>query len=422
MNARLNKYLRTRAIKGPWRLEGLEGRARQGYRAAVIIPALAEAETLPHTIRALSANPREELSQTLIVIVVNQRTTAAAELKADNRSLLKWLRSQTVVGVKLSWIDAASGSLELPETEGVGLARKIGFDLALSQLDWADPPLLVSLDADTLVDGQYLPAIFSHFASRRCGTAVLPFRHQSGTTEAQEEAIRRYELYLRAYRYGLALAGSPYAYHAIGSALACRADSYLAAGGMNRRQAAEDFYFLQQLAKVDGIEKITGTLVRPSARFSDRVPYGTGRVVEARACRGDQLYRFVSAASFLLLRQWLDLIREGLDRGGVELLRAAKGISPRLAGFLEQRNFVPVWDRLVAQHDQLPGRLRAFHHWFDALRTRQLLRRFEDEENIAAGTLVGELLCLGGYGQVAGAAEQLALMEALDGINAAPAL
>ncbi|NIO40596.1 MAG: hypothetical protein GTO41_10685, partial [Burkholderiales bacterium] len=52
-------------------------------------------------------------------------------------------------------------------------------------------------DADTLVDERYLSAITKHFRQAACGAAVLPYRHQPGTTPEQQAAIEHYELFLR---------------------------------------------------------------------------------------------------------------------------------------------------------------------------------------------------------------------------------
>jgi hypothetical protein len=55
-----------------------------------------------------------------------------------------------------------------------------------------------------------------------------------------------------------------------------RADAYVKQGGMNRRKAGEDFYFLHKLTRLGQIHEITDAFVYPSARVSDRVPFGTG--------------------------------------------------------------------------------------------------------------------------------------------------
>src|SRR5690606_34259480 len=76
---------------------------------------------------------------------------------------------------------------------------------------------------------------------------------------------------------GLAWCGSPYAFHTIGSTMACTARAYAPVAGMPKRTAGEDFYFLDKLAKAGPIEPMNGTVVQCSPRASHRVPFGTGR-------------------------------------------------------------------------------------------------------------------------------------------------
>ena len=78
---------------------------------------------------------------------------------------------------------------------------------------------------------------------------------------------------------GLAHAGSRWAFHTIGSLISVTCPAYAAVRGFPRRQAGEDFYFLQELAKTGGVSRIDSTTVHPSARSSDRVPFGTGATV-----------------------------------------------------------------------------------------------------------------------------------------------
>ncbi|NIQ10499.1 MAG: hypothetical protein GWO23_12970, partial [Gammaproteobacteria bacterium] len=81
---------------------------------------------------------------------------------------------------------------------------------------------MICLDADTLVEENYLQTIQSHFSQSNLGAVVLPYRHQQGQTPEQQAAIEHYEIFLRSYVYGLRLAGSPYAFNSVGSAMACR--------------------------------------------------------------------------------------------------------------------------------------------------------------------------------------------------------
>lgn len=405
-----DKYLRTRAIRGPWQIQG---DLAETYRAAVVIPALDERESLPLTLATLACNPLEMLRQALVVVVVNNRADATDAEKGANRKTLDWLATNPYPDLQIGRVDASSPGCALAAQDGVGLARKIGFDLALSVLDWAQDPFLVSLDADTLIDDNYLSALFAHFDSRASVGGFLPYRHQDADSPIAETAIRRYELYLRSYQLGLELAGSPYAFTAIGSAIACRASAYVACGGMKRRQAGEDFYFLQQLAKQGLVEAIRGTLVRPSARFSRRVPFGTGRAVEVQANAGRSLYRFITRSSFERLKKWQEQVSDCRDRPAEDLLGWARGHDSELAAFLHERDFSIHWEKL--QRTTPPARfMAAWHNWFDGLRTRQLLHRYEacvPEPEI--GPLVAELLEAAGLEKLSDPSAQLRLLEAL---------
>lgn len=410
----LDKYLRSRAISAPWTITGV---SRRAFKALLVIPALAEQEQLPLTLASLARNAGFLLGQTLLLVVVNNHATAAVTAKEDNQQLLCWLQSCRCPGGQLAWVDAASTGLELPAGEGVGLARKIGFDLGLEYLDWDNDPLLISLDADTLVDENYLSAVFAHFARSKASGAVIPFRHQAAATPERERAIRDYELYLRSYLFGLQVAGSPYAYHSIGSALCCRAAAYVAAGGMNRRLAAEDFYFLQRLAKIDRVDFVAGTVVRPAPRYSERVPFGTGRTLREQVEDGRRGYRFIGKEGFDLLRRWLALARENIDAPAQVICLQAEKLSAGLAGYLAEVDFVTVWAKLQRNHRPGKQRLRAFQGWFDALRTRQLLTRVDGTASAEPVEVVAELLAWGGCAAPETLAAQLRLLERLQGVD-----
>jgi hypothetical protein len=191
-----------------------------------------------------------------------------------------------------------------------------------------------------------------------------------------EAAIGRYEHYLFGYALGLSLAGSPYAYPTVGSAVACRATAYIRAGGMNRRLAGEDFYFLQQLAKTGGVAWVEGTLVQPSARLSRRVPFGTGPSLASQLEKGPQSVRSPPAGAFRVLADWLKrAVEAGPGTAGLDLLAEAGAIDPDLGQFLTAQGFPAVWDRLRRNHPTPASLHQAFHCWFDALKTRQLLHR-----------------------------------------------
>lgn len=368
----VQRYLDRNGIKGPWQLAG---ETRSDFRGAVVIPSLAEGDRLFATLRSLSANPPAWRQRFLVVVVCNHGQHAGRQERLQNEIDLARLDDYAQGSeLCLAWVDAASPGLEVPTRRaGVGFARKLGMDLALPALDWSGDPLLVCLDADTLVEDNYLQAIDRHFLLSSRGAAVLPYRHQPGGDPDQQAAIDRYELFLRSYVYGLRLAGSPYAFNTVGSAMACRAFAYVRCGGMNSRQAAEDFYFLQKLAKTDGVDLLSGTIVYPDPRISERVPFGTGRSM-ARLLAGDkQGVLFYPAAAFRILADWLKLVELNICLDAEQLLALATETSPVLAGYLDQLDWRSVWPGMRKTHQGSVRLQQAFHVWFDGFRTLRLI-------------------------------------------------
>ncbi len=86
----------------------------------------------------------------------------------------------------------------------------------------------------------------------------------------------------------------------------CSYDSYIKTEGMNKRKAAEDFYFLEKLAKNFPITKIESATVYPSGRSSWRVPFGTGQRVTRFLAKGQNEYLLYSTESFRILKLWLN--------------------------------------------------------------------------------------------------------------------
>jgi hypothetical protein len=252
-------------------------------------------------------------------------------------------------------------------------------DLALTRLNitTADP-LLICLDGDTIVRPDYLPAIVEHFSDSPAGGAAIPYRHQRGVTPDAERLISRYELFLRGYILGLELAGSPYAFHSVGSAMACRASAYCAIGGMNNRMAGEDFYFMQQLFRTVGVEQLTGTIVYPSPRPSHRVPFGTGRSVQRMGAGGEQAQLFYRPECFRILKSWIALLTHSVEEDGATLSARAAEISPCLAEYLRIIRFTDVWEKLRRNHPGRTALLTAFHGWFDGLKTMKLIHHLSD--------------------------------------------
>lgn len=371
------RYLQRHAFSGPWTLEGVQG---DQYRGAVVIPALAEGDALWATLAALLSQRGGWPDGWLIVVVINAREDCNAQRLDDNLRDLQQLRSGRFAHAPVGWVDATSDEHRLPlKRGGVGLARKIGCDLVLPHL--ADNGLLVHLDADCRVEETYLHTIEDYFICHD-GGAVLPYCHPLPDIEPLRTAMICYELYLRCHRQGLHWAGSPYAYHAIGSTMVTTVAAYVKAGGMNCRQAGEDFYFLQQVAKTSGMGCLDGTVVWPSSRISQRTPFGTGQVIAASA--GDSLQQLYHPMTYAVLRDWLRMVSEHPQDAAEQLLGRAAAIDSGLHDFLLREGFSERWAQLCRTHEKKERRLRAFHEWFDGLKSLRCIHALGESYPAAA--------------------------------------
>ncbi len=175
---------------------------------------------------------------------------------------------------------------DLPERyAGPGLARKTGMDEAVRRFAAAGTPdgIILSFDADTLCDPDYFTAISDHFHRHPDDNGCsIYFEHPLSGSDFNSEvyrAVTYYELHMRYYLRGLRNAGHPNVYHTVGSAFAVTAEAYCRHGGMNRRKAGEDFYFLQKFFDAGRFSECNTTRVIPSPRPSGRVIFGTGAAV-----------------------------------------------------------------------------------------------------------------------------------------------
>lgn len=396
-NKTIRQYLKHYSVGHRWNLISA---AAGGVDNVVVIPALAESDHIFETLATLSRNPEEELERTLVICVVNNRDEGHASLSdiADNQRTLKILTSLITgedmkdeisgfaghrfleeIGkssLRLACVDASSPGLELPERSGgVGFARKIGCDLALTLFDYdsVGKKLIFSLDADTLVEKNYLFAVRDCFEKEDCVASVISFAHRYPAISEERAAIICYEIFLRYYVMGLAYARSRYAFHSIGSTMACTAEGYTSVRGMNRRKAGEDFYFLNKIAKVGNIVKINTTEVFPSPRVSGRVPFGTGKRV-GRFLDGEKdEYLLYDPAVFDVLKKWLRYMSSAGKIASEEILSQAGRIHPWLEAFLEAQRFREVWPKLLENSGNEDKLRKNFNDWLDGFKTLKLI-------------------------------------------------
>lgn len=331
-------------------------------RCVAVIPACDELATIGRTLDSLSVP-----GSCAVLVVVNHPKDASRQVKAASAELLRQLRGGKLSCRNLHWIFA-------PDLRnGVGEARKLGMDavVASRRPETLEDALLASLDADTVAEPDYFLEIQGAFdRDPRLAALSIPFRHLPGETPEEELAIRCYEAYLERYVAKLREAGSPYAFQTIGSAFAVRLDAYVRAGGMRVRKGGEDFYFLQAVAKTGAVETGERVLVHPSARPSERVPFGTGPAVR-KLMAGEALPE-ISDHAFRSLARLLARAAEDSNLTDAEqFLSETDGLC---ADFLREENFADAWSRVLANTPRrAEARIAAFHRWFDGLRTLRCL-------------------------------------------------
>ena len=387
------KYMAKRAAVR--HIEGRFDRSRS-YRRAVVIPALAERAHLPLTIESLSNSmPPEIIDDTIVLVVVNNRPPESAnaadpaelaEEVDDNAQTLKWLKDKSAEGtLPLAWIDASSPGHELPPWGASALLRKIGCDSVLAFLLELGEPIALddfiffSLDADTVVSPDYLEVAGFELRKSSCTGGVISFKHQEADSPENQAAIDEYEAFLNYYVKGLRWAGSPYAFHTVGSCLCFTASGYVRAGGFAaRRRAGEDFYFCVELAKTGAVCEIQKTMVFPSARISRRVPFGTGkRMADAAAGDGNPLLAY-DFRVFVCLRELLTAVSTHPDNQSDRIYAELANHTTR--EFLESRGFTEIWGRFQLQYKTKDAMLAAFHRWFDGFVTLKYIHLLTEKE------------------------------------------
>jgi len=308
----------------------------------IVIPCLREPDIL-QTLDSLRSC-LSPVSKVEVIVVVNHSEAADEFTKEFNqnsaREIERWITEKGVSEMRFYVV----GPVELRKKwAGAGLARKQGMDEAVRRFNkiGKNDGIIVSLDADTLVEPNYLQEIESHFKEHPKNVgATIRFKHQKEKLEAKQlDGIELYEIYLDYYKKALEFAGYPHALFTVGSAFAVKAEAYVKRGGMNRRQAGEDFYFLQNLVYLGTVGEITTTCVHPSARLSDRVPFGTGPILAKWMSGEEDLELTYNFQSFLELKIFFDQRGIFYRMTNSEYNLAIRNLPESIQSFLHTDNF-----------------------------------------------------------------------------------
>jgi len=304
-----------------------------------------------------------------VILVINASVLASSDVKAKN------IESFTTLNTLAKASKHPQIAIHIiqendmpPKKAGVGMARKIGMDVAYQRFlqMGKEDGLIVNLDADCTVSQNYIEALVEW--DRRHPNlegASIYFEHPLGNDERINHSIISYELHLRYFIEVQRYVGLPYAFHTVGSSMLVRSKVYGLVGGMNTRKAGEDFYFLHKIISRGRFNDLNSIAVYPSPRVSDRVPFGTGKAVmdHMASNRYDTTYGF---EIFRMLKSDLKSIIQHLEEGNPQLFDLNDWSDTPFKIFLESNDFERKWQEIYQNSKSFHSRLLRFFQWFDA--------------------------------------------------------
>lgn len=346
-----------------------------GLSIVLVIPCFDEPDLLS-TLQSLY-NCQKTQCHVEVITVINSSENASDEIRQKNLQTLrqaeKWAKLHSHPRLHFYFLHFP----DLPKKKaGVGLARKIGMDEAVRRYNQLNKEngVIVGFDADSLCDDNYLVEIENTFLRQpNVNAASVYFEHPlqgNGFSDEIYQSIVKYELYLRYYIQAKRRAGFPYSYHTLGSSFAVRADSYAREGGMNQRQAGEDFYFLHKVIPLGNFAEINTTRVIPSPRSSHRVPFGTGAAIKKMLNNQSPDYPTYNLEAFLALRH---LFKNHLLFYNDRKTLADLQLPVPVAEFLQKTGFNKALPEMIANSASAGTFSKRFFQWFTAFRLLKYL-------------------------------------------------
>jgi glycosyltransferase involved in cell wall biosynthesis len=349
----------------------------RGNNLSVVIPCFNEAKVLASLNSLYEA--RRPSFPIEVIVVVNAPETATTIQIGQNKSTIDSIREWSIsYNTDNFMVHVIDPPLFPRKHAGAGFARKTGMDEAVHRFNIQnnDKGIIVSFDADSLCDGNYFTELEKCFnESRRTGCSIY-FEHPIYGDDHPAivyNAIVLYELYLRYFTEAMRYSGFPHAFHTVGSCFAVNAGIYAGQGGMNRRTAGEDFYFLHKIIPLGNFTELNTTRVIPSPRVSDRVPFGTGATIRrfAEKLQSDIFTWPVQSFDdlkilFQIIPLFYQLKEEKIDGLIIKLPVC-------LADFLMSNDFAPAVNQMN-KHSATPDTFKKrFFTWFNAFRLLKYL-------------------------------------------------
>jgi glycosyltransferase involved in cell wall biosynthesis len=357
MNANaVNMYLEKHANYPAW----IGCPANDDLSIVLVIPCYNEPD-IRSTLDSL-AQCRFEGFQVEVLVVVNQSEDESDIVRKTNENSLATLKEWSSFHPTFALHSIFLKDVPAKKA-GVGYARKTGMDEAVRRLQQSrhKDKIILCLDADTLVQSNYVESVHTYFAEHpKCPAASIHYAHPlDDPSEEVNKAILEYELHLRYYVLAQRWSGLKYAHQTVGSAMAVRMEDYVKQGGMNTRKAGEDFYFIHKFTHHIEFGNIMDTTVIPSARVSDRVPFGTGRAMMSILSNEESLDTY-APQSFAAIKKLVEQLPQ-LYQGDYVLKN-----SEVMAVFLRNYQFPKKVEEIRSNTSDYHSFQKRFFQWFDA--------------------------------------------------------
>ena len=326
------------------------------------------------------ANCTEHECKVEVIIVINAPDDATGDNIENNKKSIinteSWKKINSNIFFRLFVFEAKHHFIS---GWGVGLARKTGMDEAVRRFNSIDKPdgIILNLDADCTVEKNYFLAVSNELLKKdNLAACSIYFEHPlSGNNYPDTifKYITLYELHLRYYFQGLAYSGFPYVFHTVGSAIAVKALAYIKAGGMNRKQAGEDFYFIQKLVPAGGYFNLNSTTVYPSPRASSRVPFGTGASIGKLSSDRSSTLLTYNILAFRELRTFFELTDVFFKCSPEQLNEHFNLIPQGLRLFLDQKEWIDKMIEVKNNTSGIESFKKRFYVWFNMFRVVKYL-------------------------------------------------
>ena len=350
-----------------------EEKTLDNLQLCVVIPCFNE----PEALQTLQSIKKCDLPPcgVEVLIIINDGENASENIKQQNLHTFNQLNefAQKNNSENLKFLIHYEKNIP-KKLAGVGFARKLGMDEAVRRLNHPNG-IIACLDTDCTVSKNYLTEIYHNFLPENFNTATIYFEHPVKGNDYPDEiyqAAYHYELHLRYYKNALAYAGFPFAIYTVGSSMAVKANAYCKQGGMNKRKAGEDFYFLPKMCKLSKPVEINSCAVFPSPRISNRVPFGTGKAIgEIISSETPATYLTYAFRSFSDLKVLFENIENLYNNLPVQL-------PDSITAFLSEIEFEQELNEIRNNSTDYTSFYKRFFQWFNAFRILKFIHFARD--------------------------------------------